>query len=151
MQSGIAFPLARDGLPILGTPLGTSAYCTAQLRKTITSIQRDLDLLSTFDHRHQHTKLAMYCCNSRIVYLLRALPLEVVRPELPHLGQLFETFVASTLCVEEGYSESRHAASYDRALQQVRHGIKNDGFGLTPSTLLAPADACVWNGNAQAD
>ena len=145
MQRGTlaAIPLARDGLPILGAPIGTSAYCTAQIRKTITSIQRDLDLLSTFDHRHQRTKLALYCCNSRIVYLLRALPLEVVRPELPHLDQLFETFVASTLCFEEGYSVSRHAASYDRALQQVRHGIKSGGFGLTPSTLLAPAASYV--------
>ena len=77
------------------------------------------------------------------MYLLRALPLEVVRPELPHLDQLFETFVASTLCFEEGYSESRHAVSYDRALQQVRHGIKSGGFGLTPSTLLAPAASYV--------
>ena len=143
MQSGTAIPLARDGLPILGAPIGTSAYCTAQIRKTIASIQRDLDLLSTFDHRHQRTKLALYCCNSRIVYLLRALPLEVVRPELPHLDQLFETFIASTLCFEEGYSVSRHAASYDRALQQVRHGIKSGGFGLTPSTLLAPAASYV--------
>ena len=41
----------------------------------------DLDLLSTFDHRHQRTKLALYCCTSRTVYLLRALPLEVVLPE----------------------------------------------------------------------
>ena len=53
MQRGTAIPLARAGLPILGAPIGTSAYCTAQIRKTITSIQRDLDLLSTFDHRHQ--------------------------------------------------------------------------------------------------
>ena len=56
---------------------------TAQMRKTITFIQRDLDLLSTFDHLHQRTKLALYCCNSRIVYLPSALPIEVVRPELP--------------------------------------------------------------------
>ena len=81
MQRGTAIPLARDGLPILGAPIGTSAYCTAQIRKTIASIQRDLDLLSTFDHRHQRTKLALYCCNSSIVYLLRELPLEVVRPD----------------------------------------------------------------------
>ena len=145
MQRGTAIPLARAGLPILGAPIGTSAYCTvtAQIRKTITSIQRDPDLLSTFDHRHQRTKLALFCCNSRIVYLLRALPLEVVLPKLPHLDQPFETFVASTLCFKEGYSESNDAVSYDRVLQQVSHRIKSCGFGLTPSTLLAPAASYV--------
>ena len=66
VQRGTAIPLALDSLPILGAPIGTSAYCTAQISKTITSIQRDLDLLSTFDHRHQRRKLALYCCNSRI-------------------------------------------------------------------------------------
>ena len=144
MQRGTAIPLARDGLPILGAPIGTSVYCTAQIRKTITSIQCDLDLLSTFDHWHQRTKLAFYCCSSCIVYLLSALPLEVVLPKLPHLDQLFETFVASTFCFEECYSESRHAAvSYDSKLQQVCHGIKSGCFCLTPSTLLAPAASHV--------
>ena len=71
------------------------------------------------DHQHRRTKLALYCCNSRIVYLICALPLEVVRPELPQLDQLFDTFVASTLCFKEGYSESHHAVSHNRALQQV--------------------------------
>ena len=73
MKSGTATPLARDGLPILGAPIGTSAYCTTQIRKTITSIQRagDLDLLSTFEFRHQRTKLALYCCNSAIHVLLQ--------------------------------------------------------------------------------
>ena len=47
MMNGTAIPLARDGLPILGAPIGTSAYCTAQISTTITSMQRDLDLLST--------------------------------------------------------------------------------------------------------
>ena len=102
MHRGTATPLARDGLTILGAPIGTSAYCMAQIRKTITSIQRDLDLLSKLDHRHQRTKLALYCCNSRIMYLLRALPLEVVQPELPHLDQIFKTFVASTVWFKEG-------------------------------------------------
>ena len=92
MQIGTAITLARDGHPVLSAPIGTSAYCTAQICKTITSesIQRHLHLLSTFDHRHQRTKLALYCCNSSIVYLLSALPLEVVLPELPYLDQLFQ-------------------------------------------------------------
>ena len=78
------------------------------------------------------------------MYLLRALLLEVVRSELPQLDQLFDTFVSSTLCFKEGHSESRHAVSYyNRPLQQVRHGIKNGGFGLTPSTLLALAASYV--------
>ena len=107
MQIGTVSPLARDGLPIIGTPIGTSAYCTAHISKAITSIQRDLDLLSKFDHWHQRTKLPLYCCNSSIVYLLPALPLEVVLQELLHLDQLFDTFVASTLCFEDGFCLTR--------------------------------------------
>ena len=94
MMNGTAIPLARDELPILGKPIGTSAYCTAQTRKTITSIKRDLGHLSTIDHRHLRTKLTLCCCNSRIVFLLCAPPLDVVRPELPQVDQFFDTFLA---------------------------------------------------------
>ena len=34
-------------------------YCTAQICKTITSIEHNLDFLSTFDNEHQCTKLAL--------------------------------------------------------------------------------------------
>ena len=48
------------------------------------------------------------------MYLLCTVLLEVVRFKLPQLDQLFDTYrvIASTLCFEEGYSESHHAVSY---------------------------------------
>ena len=136
-------PIAQSGLKIVGVPLGTHQFCQQQLQKTILSIKADLDLLKNFDFLHQRVKLALYCCNTRITYLLRATPLVVSTLDLPALDTHFEDFMASTLHFEENYAHSQHSIAYKRALCQIRHGIKCGGFGLTSSLLVAPAASYV--------
>ena len=127
VMNGPAIPLARDSLQNFSTPIKAPEYCTAQIFRTITSIQHKPDLLSTFDHQRERTKRALFCRNSRVVYLQRAggggggIPLEMARPELAELDQL----LIPSLPLIYGWErlpESRHAVSNNIA---QRHGIFN--------------------------
>ena len=84
-------------------------------------------------------------------YLLRALPLESSQPHLPDLDALFDHFMAVTLSFQDDYAHSPHATHYAHALQQIRQGIRDGGFGLTSARVTAPAasyvttrDFCKW-------
>ena len=143
MLSGADIPIVQSSLQILGVPLETHQFCQQQIQNTILSIKADLDLFRAFDSLHQRVKLALYCCNTRINYLLRATSLVVSMLDLPALDTHFEDFMASTLNFEENYAHCEHSAAYMRALCQLRHGIKCGGFGLTSSLLIAPAASYV--------
>ena len=143
MPNGDSLPLHREGLNILGCPIGSSEYSTAHLNKIIGDIQKDLDALSTFPSLHQRTKLALYCCNTRITYLQRAVPLALSLPLIPDFDERFDQFMATTLSFEDQYHTSSQSDSYERALQQIRLGIKQGGFGLTSGLLTAPAASYV--------
>lgn len=55
---------------------------------------------SAFPALHQRTKLALYCSNVRISYLLRALSLDLSLSLMPSLDTLFDHFMATTLHFE---------------------------------------------------
>ena len=143
MPNGDSLPLHREGLNILGCPVGSSEYSTAHLNKIVEDIQTDLDALMAFPSLHQRTKLALYCCNTRITYLQRAVPLALSLPLMPDFDERFNQFMATTLSFEDQYHSSPHSesTSYQRALRQIWLGIKQGGFLLTSLTsglLTAP-------------
>ena len=74
MGNGDFFPLEFTGIKILGCPIGTQTYCENVNCSTIAKIEADLLLLKDCKWCHQQAKLAIYCCNTRITYLLRAAP-----------------------------------------------------------------------------
>ena len=143
MPNGDSLPLSRDGLNLLGCPIGSKEYSTEHLHGIIGDIQKDLDALTALPCLHQRTKLAIYCCNTRITYLQRAVPLALSLPLMPDLDSRFDQFMATTLSFEDQYSTSPHSAFYLRALRQIRLGIKQGGFGLTSGLLTAPAASYV--------
>ena len=143
MPNGDSLPLQREGLNILGCPLGSSQYSTVHLNKIISDIQKDLDALTAFPALHQRTKLALYCCNTRITYLQRAVPLALSLPRMPDFDAQFDQFMATTLSFEDQYQTSPHSAHYVQALRQIRLGIKQGGIGLTSGLLTAPAASYV--------
>jgi hypothetical protein len=76
----ITFPLKFDGIKFIGCPIGTGAYCNTHIQKAIATVRTDLDLLTHFPLLHQRIKLAIYCCNTRITYLLLTVPLATALP-----------------------------------------------------------------------
>jgi hypothetical protein len=127
------------GLKVLGCPLGTSEFCSSHTNKVIANISADLDLLSQFPALHQRTKLAIYCSNDHISYLLRALPLDLSLALMPSLDTSFDSFMAATIHFEPAYAQSPAAVQYSKALQQLRLRIQDGGIGLTSAALVAPS------------
>ena len=70
MSSNTTFPLKLDGITVLGCPIGTKEFCDHSIQTVIGKVERDLNQLRHFPHLHQRIKLAIYCCNPRITYLL---------------------------------------------------------------------------------
>ena len=139
MANGELIRLAREGIKILGCPLGTSTFCQRVVEQTAASIEGDLVLLSEFPHIHQRIKLATYCANTRATYYLRAVKLATSMPIMKKLDASFDNFLAQTLQFEQGHETSERKHSYRRALIQSRLGIKQGGCGLTSNAMAAPA------------
>jgi hypothetical protein len=119
--------------------VGTPEYSTSHIQATGRKIVTDLELLQDFSFLHHRVKLALYCCNTRISYLLRAVPTPIIQPLMLPLDAAFESFFADSLSFEDNYTRGQHALAYQQALQQCRFGIKQGGLGLTSATLVAPA------------
>jgi hypothetical protein len=96
-------------------------------------------MLIHFPHLHQRIKLAIYCCNTRISYLLQAVPPATAQPHLQQHDKMFDNFMATTLAFQDDYLQSAYLQHYNRALQQLRLGIKQGGMGLTSAEMVAPA------------
>ena len=139
MSDSTAFPLALDGIKVLGCPIGTADYCASLVDKIISKVGTDLQHLKQFPHLHQRVKLAIYCCNTRITYLLRAVSFQSHLQRLRDYDTMFDSFMAHTLAFEDAYANSIHSSVYNQALQQCRLGIKQGGMGLTSAAMIAPA------------
>ena len=55
------------------------------------------------------------------------------------LDDTFDSFMAATLDFPQAFHSDAMGPSYSRALQQIRLGIKQGGYGLTSAALLVPA------------
>ena len=69
----------------------------------------------------------------------RLLPHTITGPHLEDLDVSFDDFMASTLQFPPDYKNGHDKDLYTLALQQIRLGIKQGGFGLTSRSLVAPA------------
>ena len=138
--SEASIPVATRGIKLLGCPIGTQEYTTEILTTLCKKVKNDLQRLSTdFSYLHQRTKLAIFCCNVRPAYMSRLLPHTITGPHLEDLDVSFDDFMASTLQFPPDYKNGHDKDLYTLALQQIRLGIKQGGFGLTSRSLVAPA------------
>ena len=143
MPNGDKVPISTQGLKILGCPIGVEEFCKSELTCIFNKISSDLDLLCTFPHLHQRMKMAIFCCNTRATYFLRAMPLSLTGQLTPNLDSDFERFIAETLGFPKQYKDHEYRTQYDNALKQCRLGIKQGGIGMTSSSLIAPAASYV--------
>jgi hypothetical protein len=139
MSHATAFPLKLDGIKVLGCPIGSEEFCDRLLQTVINKVDTDLAHLRQFAPIHQRLKLAIYCCNTRITYLLRAVTTAIAVPRMREYDNMFDNFMAHTLAFETAYTQAPHAQAYLSALCQCRLGIKQGGMGLTSAAMIAPA------------
>ena len=119
MLTGSCVPIVVHCVKVLGVPLDDAPFCAQQVSNTVLSIQSDLDLLSRFENSHQRTKLAVYCCNTRITSLLRALPLTSSQSHLLDPDALCDHVMAVTLSFQDDDAHSPNATQHAQALQQI--------------------------------
>ena len=139
MDNGDFIPWRRQGIKILGCPIGSTQFCTETFRRTAAKIEEDLNVLRDFPSLHHRIKLATYCSNTRASYFLRAAAMTVSTPLMQTLDDSFDSFMAATLDFPEEFTADAAADHYSRALQQIRLGIKQGGCGLTSAALIVPA------------
>jgi hypothetical protein len=72
LNSNTVIPLKQEGVKVLGCPIGTPDFCDNLIQSSIAKVGTDLTRLRKFPPTHQRIKLATYCCNASIAYLLRA-------------------------------------------------------------------------------
>jgi hypothetical protein len=88
---------------------------------------------------HHRIKLAVFCSNTRASHFPRAAALAISTPLMQGLDDSFDNFMAATLDFPHDYSSNASERQYANALQQIRLGIKQGGYGLTSAALIVPA------------
>ena len=150
----IEIPLNKEGIKVLGCPVGSEAYSEQLLSKAVTKIKNNLAVLREFPELHLRSKLAQYCVNTKITYFLRAKYPDVGSDTLDDLDLAFEDFYAHTLEFPESFRDPNacnECEVYKLALQQIRFDIRDGGLGLTSANCIAPAalyatmlDFVIW-------
>jgi hypothetical protein len=136
-------PLTWVGLKVLGCPLVPVNSAAPTPTKSSPTSALIWTFLSQFPALHQRTKLAIYCSNARISYLLRAPPLDLFLDLMPSLDTFFDRFMEVTVSSEPAYAQSPAAAQYRKILQQLQLRIQDGSIGLTSAALVAPAASYV--------
>jgi hypothetical protein len=89
-------------------------------------IEQDHALLKDFPYWHQRLKLLTFNVNTRINYSLRTTAPYITEPGSDHSVDLF---MADTLHFPADFQTSPEALHYQRAIQQLRLGIRDGGSG----------------------
>ena len=138
-NSGLEFPCTTEGLKLLGSPLGKAVFCQEQFNKTVLKIEHDHALLKDFPYWHQRLKLLTFNVNTRINYSLRTTAPFVTEPGTSQLDHSVDNFMADTLHFPADFQTSPEAPHYQRAIQQLRLGIRDGGSGCFRNAPLIAA------------
>jgi hypothetical protein len=138
-QNGLEFPCTTEGLKLLGTPLGTAMFCQEQFNKIVHKIEQDHALLKDFPYWHQRVKLLTFNVNTRINYSLRTTAPFITEQATLQLDQSVDNFLADTLHFPANFRSSQEALHYERAIQQLRLGIRDGGSGCFRNAPLVAA------------
>ena len=143
-------PCTSDGIKLLGAPIGTLQYGQSICSTIITQIENDLKTLKKFPHLHQRLKLLTFCTNTRLMYFLRTIPADLFKGDVQKSDDNIDNFLADTLSFPANYTEV-NSHLYLKALDQIRLGIRDGGFGCYRNLPLhdaaqysAIADTIRW-------
>ena len=154
VSDDIEIPLRREGIKVLGCPVGSREYSEELLTKTVEKIVSSLKVLRGFPELHLRSQIAQFCVNTKITYFLRAKYPEVGVDTLEDLDVAFEDFYAHTLEFPDLYHKPDRcddSKAYLRTLKQICFDIRDGGLGLTSANCIAPAalyatmlDFVIW-------
>jgi hypothetical protein len=138
-EGGLEFPCTTEGIKLLGSPIGSPAYCSEIFRKTITKIEADHVLLKDFPYWHQRLKLLIFNVNTRINYFLRTTAPFLSEPLTAQLDHSVDMFLAHNLQFPVDFQTCPESLHYQRALQQMRLGVRDGGSGCFKNVPIIAA------------
>jgi len=131
-------PWHKDGITLLGCPIGSEEYVRTCLERVYDGIARRSDQLSVIDDGLIHLQLHKFCINPMLQYFLRttspALTLEFAQRVDLLIWQAILDF--SHMPLEERTDEALQAVFRD-AQCQIALPISQGGFGITPNECVA--------------
>ena len=134
----ISLPIAKDGLKVLGGAVGSESFCSEVFGRNVAKIVQDVEHLELVDSLHLRSKLAVYCCNTRISYFLRLASLRTSSAWTVKYDKAFECVFRRVLHFPFDSQDPLVSPSYDNALEQLRLPITKGGFGLASAEVTAP-------------
>ncbi len=126
-------PTERQGLMVLGSPLGTAAYVRASLADKFAEHDQLLQALGHMEDLQAAWLILSMCAAARPNYLLRAVP-----PELTEaFSNQHDNAMASSLLRLLGFDEAGEDVDLARSLAQLP--LRLGGLGLRSAARTAPA------------
>jgi hypothetical protein len=122
-----------QGFPLLGLPLGTTAYAQEFLTSITTKIASTLDPVSRLHDGRIYLMMMRSCVNLRPLFYARNLPNYLTNPFTFACDEAFMGAIASYLCFPMDWADN---PVYLRAVAQMRNTIKEGGFGLTSAQSI---------------
>ena len=68
-----AFKLQTEGFECLGAPIGTQSFIDSFMQTKLASLHKEFQLLIPYPYPQDFHKFLWYCCNQKILHLLRLL------------------------------------------------------------------------------
>jgi hypothetical protein len=127
--------IKRQGIDILGTPIGSTAFTNDWIQNKLASLTSEFSSIDAIPHLQSRWLLLWYCLRGKITYLYRALPPSITsnNPQSLTLGvnNLFLSSFSTIL--------STKADTTTSWLPQAKLPITSGGFGLGYQDDIATA------------
>ena len=134
----ISLPIVKDRRKVLGGVVGSESFCSEVYCRNMAKIVQDVEHLELVDSLHLQSKLAVYCCNTRISYFLRLALLLTSSAWTVKYNEAFECVFRLVLHFPLDSQDPLVSPSYDSALEQLCLPIMKGGFGLASAEATAP-------------
>ena len=131
-------PWSREGIKLLGCPLGTDEYTRTCLQQVCDGIAHRSAQLSVVDDGLIHLQLHRFCVNTMLQYFLRTTS-PALTAEFTQLIDrcMLQAILDFSKVPEEDRNDASLQEVFEDARRQIGLPISQGGFGITPNECIA--------------
>jgi hypothetical protein len=143
-------PLVTKGTVVVGVPIGTKDFVDDAIRKVLADCAQEFQKLTRFPFANCFILLLRYCCNQKLMYLMRNVSPTIMLQHAHHFDNMIQSLFAqyfhinltSNSVLEDIVTGSRLDAAQVIQLAnfQIRDAEERGGFGLkSMASITIPA------------
>ena len=87
-------PVVTQGTVVVGVPIGTNDYIRDTVQQTLASCEQEFQKLICFPYANCFMLLLRYCCNQKLMYLMRNVSPEIMLPHATNFDGMIEQMFA---------------------------------------------------------